>query len=244
MRAAAFLALALLSGGCVSFPPRTLQSWKPGEFRAAPLSGSARPMDYYARRWSSTELGPAYGWKLLDQADARTRPWVLPGKRWAGTLEAMRAANLEEAARLGLSATVKLSAGPEGLMPLSELTAEAAFQAEPWTYLAWYRIQDGCAGPWCGEFLVGRQLRALGRPELAGRYEAGHLVGILGATAMGVGLAFAQLSAFLPYPPWVLTAVLGTLGGGALVLGGAASQNSAVKEHNAALDRLRAPPKP
>jgi hypothetical protein len=201
-------------------------------------------MDYYARRWSQTDLGPAFGWKLLDQDDARDKPWAPQGQRWGGTLAAMRAANEAEAARLGLSGRVRVSPGPDGLMPVEELAADPSFKAAPWTYLPWYQMEGACAGPWCGELQLGRQLRSLGRPDLASRQQTGFAVGLLGATALGVGLVFAQLASYLPYPPWVLTATLGCLGGGALTLGGVLAEKSAIDEFNASLERLRAPPKP
>jgi hypothetical protein len=245
MRAALLTAVLLLSG-CVNFVRDSYGRWPHGTAfaAAAPLSGSARPMDYYARRWSQTDLGPAFGWKLLDREDARAKPWAPQGQRWSGTLAAMRAANEAEAARLSLTGQVRLSPGPDGLMPLEELAASAEFQAEPWTYLPWYRLEAGSAGPWSGELLVGRQLRLLGRPDLARRHQSGLGFGIVGATALGVGLVFAQLSAYLPYPPWVATATIGCLGGGALTLGGSLAEKSAVDEFNESLERLRAPPRP
>jgi hypothetical protein len=247
MRAALLVAALAILSGCISVPPPDrFGRWPKGTRfdAAAPLSGSARAMDYYARRWSSTDLGPAFGWKLLDPADAKAQPWAPPGQRGGGTLDAMRAANEAEALRLGLSGTVRTAPGVEGLMPLQELAAEPGLRKEPWLYLPWYQIEAGNAGPWGGEGQVLRLLRAQGRPDLARRYESGYAVGVLGSVLLGVSLGFGSVAAALPYPPFVLAVTLGTLTSGAIVLGGAHAENSAASEHNAALERLRAPPRP
>lgn len=190
MKAAA-LGACLLVAGCADLRGVKVASWQP-EFRPPrveatagmpqPASATASAMGYYARRWSRTALGPAYGYKLLDPSAAAERPWGR-NAQVEDVLKWMRRANAALAAQQGLSATVKTAPDASGLMPLAELRSTPEFRADPEAYLAWYRMGRYRVGP----YVVGMSgaeayLRAQARPDLAIEHQLGARRVVMGFT--------------------------------------------------------------